>query len=118
MINITLASAALLLALTGIVHSALGEGMVFRRQGMRQALGKQWGIVWATWHIPTALGLALALWLGWLALHTPSLAPLRLGLQCLALGLGGSAALVAWATRGRHPGWLAMGITAALLVSA
>jgi hypothetical protein len=121
MIDMQLVAAAVLLALTGIVHSVLGEWMVFRRKQLRAALGQQWGIVWATWHIPTALGLAFALWLAWLAIHAPTahlLAPHRLGLQLFALGLGGSAALVARATRGRHPGWLAMGLTAALLASA
>ena len=136
--NPLLIAAAVGLALVGLVHSALGEIMVFRglrTQGVRArglqhdvcttpsslpawalALPRQHlGIVWASWHLVTLLGWALSALL-WRLGTVPSDAALAAwvadvaGLATLAGGM-----LVLYATRGRHPGWTALLVVAALV---
>ncbi|AOG22939.1 hypothetical protein [Acidovorax sp. RAC01] len=136
--NPLLIAAAVGLALVGLVHSVLGEIMVFRglrTQGVRAqhrrhdvdatrssvptwalALPRaQLGIVWASWHLVTLLGWALAALL-WRLGTAPSDAALAAwvadaaGLATLAGGM-----LVLYATRGRHPGWTALLVVAALV---
>lgn len=136
--NPLLIAAAVGLALVGLVHSVLGEIMVFRalrRQGMAArgmrhneggapspvapwalALPREHlGIVWATWHLVTLLGWALAAVL-WRLGTVPSDAALAVwvadvaGLVTLAGGM-----LVLYATRARHPGWAALLVVAALV---
>lgn len=136
--NPLLIAAAAGLALVGLVHSVLGEIMVFRRlrrqsaggRGMRHNEGgirspvapralalprEHLGIVWATWHLVTLLGWALAALL-WRLGTVPSDAALAVwvadvtGLATLTGGM-----LVLYATRGRHPGWTALLVVAALV---
>ncbi|MGQ0710257.1 MAG: hypothetical protein ACT4NV_10960 [Rhodoferax sp.] len=113
-----LLAAAALTVFVGLAHSVVGEWLVWRRHTLRTALGRQWGIVWASWHLATVLGAGLALVLVWLAQQAPTglagspyLAPARAIAAASAL----SAALVAFATRGRHPGWLGLGGVALLV---
>lgn len=136
--NPLLIAAAVGLALVGLVHSVLGEIMVFRglrmqgvrARGLRHDVGATssgvptWalalprahlGIVWASWHLVTLLGWALAALL-WRLGTVPSDAALAAwvadvaGLATLAGGM-----LVLYATRGRHPGWTALLVVAALV---
>ena len=115
--------AVVLTVALGLVHSVLGEWLIFRHlrngslvptlEGPRLR-ERQLRITWASWHLVTLLGWALAglLWqlaeLGQAALNT-RLVPV------IQLGLGSSAALVLYATRGRHPGWLVLGMITAVL---
>ncbi|WP_079201227.1 hypothetical protein [Pseudomonas sp. CC6-YY-74] len=113
--------AAILSAVTGLVHSAFGEILIFRhlRNGsLVPALGapplreRHVRIIWATWHLATLFGWAFAGLLLQLALgHTMS-ASLVAGAIVFA-NLGG-AVLVLVGTKGRHPGWIALSIVAAL----
>jgi len=136
--NPLLIAAALGLALVGLVHSVLGEIMVFRglrtqgvrARGLRHDVGatssnvptwalalprEHLGIVWASWHLVTLLGWALSALL-WRLGTVPSDAALAAwvadvaGMVTLAGGM-----LVLYATRGRHPGWAALLVVAALV---
>lgn len=119
-------AAAALLTLIGLVHSMLGERMIFRHlragglvpQGGGPVLRSyQTRILWASWHLVTLLGWGLAallLWLGQPAARAASAGQLEAGIA-IVLALGGS--LVLWSNRGRHPGWLAPWTAAALVTA-
>ena len=114
--------AAVLSVLTGAVHSALGEWLIFRhlRQGtLVPQLGapplraRNIRILWATWHLATVFGWAFAAVL-WGTAQSPG-APLRhLVLEAIVAANAGGSILVLVGTRGRHPGWVALGAVAAL----
>ena len=70
------AVAAALLVIIGLVHSVLGELLVFRRMRPRGIVPADGGkllrsahvrILWASWHIVTVLGWSIAVLLWWLA---------------------------------------------------
>ena len=116
-------SAAALAIATGLAHTILGEVLIFRRL-RRGTLVPTWGgdvlrephvhILWASWHLPTLLGWCLAAMLVELAARPgDALASSLAGLICVGLAACGLTVLVG--TRGRHPGWLAMLLIAALV---
>ena len=121
--TLALQLAVVLTIALGLVHSLLGEWLIFRhlRDGSLvptlespRLQERQLRITWASWHLVTLLGWALAglLWqlaeLGQAALNE-RLVPL------IQLGLGSSALLVLYATRGRHPGWLVLSLITLVL---
>lgn len=104
--------------LLGIAHTVIGEKLIFRRlrsAGHRSAIVPTHGgdillerhvrILWATWHVATALGWGIAGILLWLA-QTPATEATRLASFAIVVSLLGSAGLVFFGTRGRHPGWI------------
>lgn len=115
--NACLATAAGLAILIGVVHSVLGERLVFSRLRQGSVVPTQGGtllraghvrILWATWHIVTLLGWALAAALLLLA-SEPSLSPLHIALlQVIALTMAASGLLVLVGTKARHPGWIGL----------
>jgi hypothetical protein len=121
--NDWLVAAALVVALTGLAHSVGGEWMIFRtlrrggivpRGGAPVLRGYQTRILWANWHLVTLLGWALAALLLWTAAPAGRAASggvIELG-AAVTLAAGG--ALVLWSNRGRHPGWVALWLAAAL----
>lgn len=115
---------AMVLTVTlGLTHSLLGEWLIFRhlRDGRLvptiespRLRERQLRITWASWHLVTLLGWTLAGLLWQLAeLDQPALNDRLLPL--IQLGLGSSAVLVLYATRGRHPGWLVLGVITLVL---
>ena len=109
--NLYLLAAGFLCAVVGMVHSVLGQAMIFRRTELRHALGRQWGIVWASWHVATVLSWAIAAGLIDLAWQAPAALEMqthRAGCLWLAAGMAVSSFLVARATRARHPGWMGL----------
>ena len=122
--NTTLLLAAAGLALVGLVHSVLGEILVFhplRKRGVAPTAGKpvlrerDVRILWGTWHVATLLGWALSalLWRLGVAASDATLAMWVMdvtGLATLASGV-----LVFFATRGAHPAWFALMSIAALV---
>lgn len=111
-----LLAAGLLMVLTGLVHSVLGEVLIFRRlrtgtivpllapQPLRE---RHLRILWASWHLVSVLGFGLAALLIALAAapDLPSHAPL---VRIVSVATLAGSGLVLFATRGRHPGWLAL----------
>lgn len=122
--NMLLMMAAGGLALVGVVHSVLGEVVVFRTlrtRGMVPTAGhpvlREWQVrnLWATWHLASILGWALSALL-WRLANAPADADLRTWLaQVAVVALLASALLVLGATRGRHPAWAALLAIAALV---
>jgi hypothetical protein len=118
-VNTFLVIAAMLAVLVGVVHSVLGERLIFRHQPRvaDSARRHRWpfDILWATWHIASVMGLALAAVL-WKLAATPEPSALReFLLLAVALAYAVSGVLVLLGTRGRHPGWVGL-IGVAVLV--
>ena len=115
--------AVVLTVALGLVHSVLGECLIFRhlRDGSLvptlespRLRERQLRITWASWHLVTLLGWALAGLLWQLAELNQAALNERL-VPLIQLGLGSSAVLVLYATRGRHPGWLVLGLITLVL---
>lgn len=120
--NTWLAVATALAVLTGITHSVFGEILIFRRLP-RDGDGKplQWrplGVLWASWHIASVMGWALAAVLWQLATAPEPFALRAFTLNTIAAAYALSGLLVLIGTRGRHPGWAALGAVAALILLA
>jgi hypothetical protein len=124
--NTYFVAAAALIFVIGLIHSVLGERLVFRKMRVRGIVPTNGGqvlresnvrILWASWHMVTVTGWCLALALWWLA--DPVHADLaRSGLSMAITGaLAGSAALVLIGTRGRHPGWAGLLAAASLALA-
>ncbi|UWX04746.1 hypothetical protein H1235_04715 [Pseudoxanthomonas sp. NC8] len=112
-----LATAAVLAMATGMVHSLLGEWLIFRRlrtSSMVPALpapplrGRHIRILWASWHLASVLGWALAGLLWQVARAPGSALPAHSVLAAAAAAFLAGAVLVLVGTRGRHPGWIAL----------
>ncbi len=114
--NLYLLAAGIIAILVGIVHSVLGEVLIFRflRQGTlvptlaRPPLQERHvRIIWASWHIASCFGWAIAAVLLGLA-NEPASTSTTLITQYISIGMAISAILVLIATRGRHPGWIGL----------
>jgi len=117
-----LALAGVVAVLTGIVHSVLGEWLIFRHLRDRTivpALGtpllraRSVRIIWATWHLASVFGWAFAAVLFALA-SSPDASLRQLVVQAAVAAYSGGSILVLWGTRGRHPGWVALAAVAGL----
>jgi len=113
--NNYLVGAAGLALVVGLVHSIVGEFMIFRRLRQQSLIPTNGGnillerhvrILWASWHVLTVFGALIA----FLLLHLAAIpAADRRGLGgaiVLAMILGSLLVLVG--TRGRHPGWVGL----------
>jgi hypothetical protein len=131
--NPWLIAASSLLVLTALIHSLLGERLIFSRlrasgwvptEGGTLLQERHVRILWATWHLVSVLGACVAAVLAMVAfdpLPAASLsdalaAPHDASADTLARFCVQSAAIAAWlgsalvliGTRGRHPGWLSL----------
>jgi endonuclease/exonuclease/phosphatase (EEP) superfamily protein YafD len=114
--NAYLAAAATLTALVGLVHSVLGERLVFSRMRQGHLVPTNGGtvlrephvrILWASWHVLSVLGWAIAAVI--LMLAAEPLSDLHAFLlHVMAIAMLASAALVFYGTKARHPGWLGL----------
>ena len=121
--NTYLIAAATLAFLVGLVHSVLGEKLVFSRMRQGQLVPTNGGtvlrqrhvrILWASWHIVTVLGWGVAGTLLLLA-SEPAASSLRGSLsQVIIFATLAGSAIVLYGTRARHPGWVGLLGVAAL----
>lgn len=115
--------AAILVIIVGIIHSILGEYLIFRhlRKGrivptlaalpLRE---RHIRILWASWHIVTVFGFcfgAVLLWLSRSALHGEFENFIK---AVIIYSMLASSLLVLWATNGKHPGWIGLAAVALL----
>lgn len=124
--NTWLLAAAALAFATGLAHSVMGEVLVFQRL-RRGTIVPSFGgdvlrerhvrILWASWHVLTLLGWCMATMLAALAVG-PDSDMTRALARLIGLGMLAGAMTVLIATRGRHPGWLAMSLVALLIEAA
>lgn len=119
-----LATAAVLALLTGVVHSILGERLIFQRlrdASLVPALpapplkSHHVRILWATWHLASVLGWVLGGLLWQLARAPGAALTSSFVLGAAAVGFSVGALLVLVGTRGRHPGWVALGAIGVLV---
>lgn len=123
-VTVLLVAASALVVVVAVVHSVFGERLIFRqlRSGSVAATlpapplrSSHVRILWATWHLASALAIGLAVILGVLA-GQPS--PDELMLWAIVGAFAVSGALVLGATRGRHPGWIGLFACTALVAIA
>ncbi|MBK6489691.1 MAG: hypothetical protein IPF98_23185 [Gemmatimonadetes bacterium] len=121
--NAYFAAAGGLAFMVGLAHSILGERLVFSRmraaglvptQGGTVLLERHVRILWATWHVVTAIGWCLAAVLVWLSLSSVGQAAQSVIALLIAAAMGVSALLVLVGTKGRHPGWVGLAGVAVL----
>lgn len=117
-----LVAAGVLALVTGLVHSVLGEVLIFRhlrRGGLVPAMGapplreRNIRILWATWHLATVFGWAFGGALLRLAV-APDDSPRALIVSAAVFAYLAGSLLVLIGTKGRHPGWIALLVVAAL----
>ena len=122
--NSYFAGAGVLAFAIGLVHSVLGERLIFRRMRAKGLIPTNGGevlrephvrILWASWHVVTVLAWCVGVALLWLA-H-PSNAQLAQSAVSKAIvgALLSSSVLVLVGTKGRHIGWVGL-LAAAILV--
>lgn len=118
-----LIAAGVLGLVTGLVHSVLGEILIFRhlrRGGLVPAMEapplreRHVRILWATWHLATVFGWAFAGVILQLAV-APDDGPAALIMSAAVFANLAGALLVLVGTKGRHPGWIALLVAAALI---
>lgn len=110
-----LVTAGVLALITGVVHSLLGERLIFRRLRAGSLVptlpapplqARHVRIQWATWHLASVLAWALA---GLLLQASRGGAGTHGVVGASAFAFLAGALLVLLGTRGRHPGWVALG---------
>ena len=118
-----LVAAGVLALVTSVVHSVLGERLIFRhlrRSGVVPSVaappldGRNIRILWATWHLASVFGVAFAGVLLQLAPADGDRAVHAVVLRAIVFANLGGALLVLIGTRGRHPGWIALLLIAVL----
>lgn len=120
--NTGLIAATVLAVLVGLIHSVLGEVLIFQRQPRdsrgRRRLQRPFDILWACWHIATVFGLGFAAVLWQLAVMPEPFALRGFLLNMVAVVYAVSGLLVLFGTRARHPGWIGLGGVALLIMLA
>ena len=108
------ATAGALAVAVGLIHSALGEVLIFRRMRSHGFIptddGRLLGeghvrILWASWHVLTVFGWCVASVLFWLSLpssHGRDHSFIELAVV-FAMLVGSAIVLIG--TKARHPGW-------------
>jgi len=115
---------AVLLTLIGVIHSVLGEVLIFSRMRIKGMVPTNGGnvlrerhvrILWATWHVVTVLAFLVATIITSLNTAQSSGLPGAWAAEIVVVALLASSALVGFGTRGRHPGWAGL-LAVAVLV--
>ena len=115
--NPYLVAAAVLAFVVGLVHSVLGERLIFRRLRTGQVVPTNGGtvlreahvrILWASWHVLTVFGWGIAAVLSWLAFRALPDGQAAFIEQTIAISMLCGAVLVFIGTRAKHPGWVGL----------
>ena len=111
-------AAAALASIVGLVHSVLGEIMIFRRMRKSGRIiptnggailgGPNVRILWASWHVLTVFGWAMAAILVELAKPTARGSGNDVVEQAIMVSMLVGSVLVLIATKARHPGWVGL----------
>jgi hypothetical protein len=115
--NWPFAIAGSIACIVAVVHSVLGERWVFHRMRHDGAIPTNGGtvlrepqvrILWASWHIVSVLGLALAACLFYLATAVTSESAAKFFGSAVAISMLTSSVLVLVGTSAKHLGWLGL----------
>ena len=123
--NSALAVAGILAIMLGIVHSVLGEVLVFKK--LRNRHFYSWNseikelpltsirILWASWHVVTVFGVCIGVILLLLDQQKTLEAPMEFIKIIIFVSIVIAGIIVLTGTRGRHPGWLVLFIISILI---
>lgn len=126
--NVYFLIAGILCFILGIVHSILGELLIFKSKRNPSSIvpskksadfkERHIRIIWATWHLTTIFGWCLGIILVKISLTQSELNTEIIGLitQSTIYAMMAGSILVLIATKGKHPGWLILLIIGALLI--
>ena len=115
--NTYFAVGGVLAVAVAVVHSVLGERWVFRRMRHAGAIPTNGGnvlrephvrILWASWHILSVFGLALASCLFFLAHASLPISTVRFIGSTISLSMLLGSVLVLVGTRAKHLGWVGL----------
>jgi hypothetical protein len=115
--NLYLAAAGVLASLVSLVHSVLGERLIFSRMRLKGLVPTNGGqligeghvrILWASWHVVTVLGWLVAVALLGLAVQPLPVPAQAFLLAALVVAMSICALLVFVGTQARHPGWVGL----------
>lgn len=115
--NACLVTAAVLAFLVGLVHSVLGERLIFRRLRQGRLVPTNGGsllqerhvrILWASWHVLTVFGWCISAVLLWLSLPSSSPSSALFIEHAVVIAMLAGSALVFFGTKARHPGWVGL----------
>jgi hypothetical protein len=107
----------------GLIHSVVGERLIFRRMrssgciptdGGQLLLERHVRILWASWHVVTAMGWCIAVVLFWLALPPAWSVDQTFVAKAVIVSMFASSILVLVGTKGKHPGWAGLLVVAIL----
>lgn len=109
-------AAAILVGIVGLIHSVLGERLVFRQLrehsdklasvGLRE---RHVRILWATWHVVTIFGFAFGVQLVKIELGGATMPSLIAELKyVIAHAMLAASVLVLVMTKAKHPGWIGL----------
>jgi hypothetical protein len=113
--NITLFAAGILSIIVGLVHSILGEFLIFKKlrdgtviptMATAPLREKNIRILWATWHIASFFGWALGAMLIKISISGFSDSAIIVQYTGVAMFLAGILVLIS--TKARHPGWVGL----------
>lgn len=109
--------AGVLTIITGLIHSVLGETLIFRQlrtgsfvpaSGAPPLRERHIRIIWATWHLASVFGFAFGGVLLWLGLDPSGQSLGKAVASAVVIAYVGASMLVLIGTKGRHPGWIAL----------
>jgi hypothetical protein len=116
--NLFLLASGVVTIVVGLVHSVLGEHLIFKRLRTGEGwIPTQCGpqlrephvrILWVSWHLVTLIGWALSAILIMLSLPAAKTWPTQPILIATVIGLLLGAILVFVGTKGKHPGWIGL----------
>ena len=122
--NVFLFAAACLTVVVAMVHSILGEVLIFRnlrKSGLVPTKGgtalkeRHVRILWASWHVLTILGLGMAVILFRMVYPVSELIVHDFIMSVISISMFLAAILVLVGTKARHPGWVGLSAVAVLL---
>ncbi len=115
-------SAGIVSVLVAVVHSLLGEFLIFKKlrgtglvptESAPPLQSRNIRILWATWHLASVFGLGFAAILFAAAADHTSLDLFTI--DAMICAFAGGSVLVLIATKGKHPGWVGL-LAVAVLV--
>jgi len=119
--------AGVLSILLGIVHSFLGEFLIFKNKRKKGSIipstssdtlkERHLRIIWATWHLATFFGSCIGVVLIKMAFQEQTVFMIFI-LQSITYTMFAAALLVLLGTKGKHPGWIVLLAIGILLVLA
>jgi ABC-type Mn2+/Zn2+ transport system permease subunit len=110
-------AAAFLAFLVGLVHSILGEVLIFRRMRRGGLIPTEGGallresnvrILWASWHVLTVFGWLVAAILFWLSRQSSQQSSHAFIESAIIVSMLAGSAFVLVGTKARHPGWVGL----------